>query len=68
MQRQIENTQQYNSSLERVYGLMQMDLLPGSQEWDELETLSILVKEYENIHYPIPKPQLGKIKENLLRP
>lgn len=35
---------------------MQKDLVPESEESDELEVLSILIKEYENEHFPIPKP------------
>ena len=35
---------------------MQKDIKTDSKESDELEILSILVKEYENEHYPIPKP------------
>jgi HTH-type transcriptional regulator/antitoxin HigA len=35
---------------------MQKDIQPDSEESDELEVLSILVKEYENEHYPIPQP------------
>src|ERR1700691_209718 len=35
---------------------MQKNLKPGSKDSDELEVLSILVKEYELDHYPVPKP------------
>jgi len=42
--------------LKRVYDLMQMELRPESKESDELEILSILVKEYEIDHYPVPNP------------
>jgi HTH-type transcriptional regulator/antitoxin HigA len=35
---------------------MQKDIQPDSEDSDELEVLSILVKEYENEHYPIPQP------------
>ncbi|HSV10999.1 MAG TPA: hypothetical protein VLI68_09535 [Hanamia sp.] len=35
---------------------MQKDIKAGSKESDELEILVILVKEYENEHFPIPKP------------
>lgn len=40
-----------------VYNLMQKNLQPNSKESDELEILSILVKEYENKQYPVPKPK-----------
>lgn len=36
--------------------LMQKDIKPASKDSDELEVLSILVKEYEQDRYPVPKP------------
>jgi len=56
MVRPIKNNQEYEKALERVYTLMQKDVQPGSKQSDELEVLSILVKEYEQEHYPIQKP------------
>lgn len=56
MLRPIKNEKQYEDVLTRVYMLMQKDIQPDSEESDELEVLSILVKEYENEHYPIPQP------------
>lgn len=35
---------------------MQKDIKPDSKESDELEILSILVKEYEIEHYPVAQP------------
>ena len=56
MLRPIKNNKHYKDALARVYALMQKDIKTDSKESDELEILSILVKEYENEHYPIPKP------------
>lgn len=56
MLKPIKNNAQYEDALARVYDLMQKDLKPESKESDELEVLSILVKEYELDHYPVPKP------------
>jgi HTH-type transcriptional regulator/antitoxin HigA len=56
MLKPIKNDVQYEDTLARIYELMQKDLGPESQESDELEVLSILVKEYELEHYPMPKP------------
>ena len=56
MLRPIKNNVQYEDALARVYELMQKDLKPESKESDELEVLSILVKEYELEHYPVSKP------------
>ncbi len=56
MLKPIKNNTQYEDALERVYELMQKALEPGSEDSDELEVLSILIKEYENERFPIPKP------------
>lgn len=52
----IKNNEQYELYLARIYDLMQAEIGPDSKESDELEVLSILVKDYENVHFPIPKP------------
>ncbi|GAB3358711.1 helix-turn-helix domain-containing protein [Arachidicoccus ginsenosidivorans] len=52
----IKNNQQYENALERAYLLMQKDLKVDSKQSDELEVLSILIKEYENEYFPIAKP------------
>lgn len=52
----IKNEQQYEEALLQTYELMQKDLKPGSRLADELEVLSILIKEYEQTHYPVAKP------------
>lgn len=56
MLKPIRNNAQYEDALARVYELMQKDLKPESKDSDEMEVLSILVKEYELDHYPVPKP------------
>lgn len=56
MLKPVKNEAQYEATLERIYELMQLDLESGSDAGDELEILSLLVKEYENNHYPVPKP------------
>ena len=56
MLKPIKNNQQYEDVLERIYMLMQKNIKPDSKQSDELEILSILVKEYENEHYSVPKP------------
>lgn len=52
----IKNNKQYEDALARIYSLMQKTLKAGSKQADELEVLSMLVKEYENDRYPVPKP------------
>ena len=56
MLKPIRNNAQYEDALARVYALMQKDLKPESRDSDELEILSILIKEYEQEHYPVPNP------------
>jgi HTH-type transcriptional regulator/antitoxin HigA len=56
MLKPIKNETQYEDALARIYDLMQKDLKEGSKQADELEILSLLVKEYETEHYPFPKP------------
>src|SRR5688572_17118942 len=57
MLKPIKSKKQYETALERVYSLMQKDIRPNSKDSDELEILSILVKEYENENFPVPKPR-----------
>jgi HTH-type transcriptional regulator/antitoxin HigA len=56
MLKPIKNNIQYEDALARAYELMQMNIKPDSKASDELEILSILIKEFENEHYPVPKP------------
>jgi HTH-type transcriptional regulator/antitoxin HigA len=56
MLKPIKTEEQYNQALARVYELMQTDTQENSTESDELEILSILVKEYETEHHPVPSP------------
>jgi HTH-type transcriptional regulator / antitoxin HigA len=56
MLKPIKNKDQYEDALARVYELMQKNLKPESKDSDELEVLSILIKEYEMQQYPVPKP------------
>ncbi|MDB5120078.1 MAG: transcriptional regulator, family [Sphingobacteriales bacterium] len=56
MLKPIKTEDQYNDALARVYELMQTDIQEGSTASDELEVLSILIKEYELVHYRISSP------------
>jgi len=56
MLKPIKTEDQYDAALARVYELMQTDVKENSTASDELEVLSILVKEYEAAHYPIASP------------
>jgi HTH-type transcriptional regulator / antitoxin HigA len=53
MQKQITNEEQYDEAVARIYELMQMDILPGTDESNELDTLADMVKAYDREHYPL---------------
>lgn len=56
MVKPIKTQQEYDVALARTYELMQTAIIEGSANSDELEVLSILVKEYELVLYPIAYP------------
>jgi HTH-type transcriptional regulator / antitoxin HigA len=56
MTKPIKSNTQYEAALLRIDTLMQKDLKENSPLSDELEVLSVLVKEYENVAFPMPKP------------
>ena len=56
MLKPIKSESQYEEALERVYALLQKNIKPESKESDELEVLSLLIKEYEKVHYPVAPP------------
>jgi len=56
MLKPIKTEAEYDAALARVYELMQTDVKAGSADSDELEVLSLLVKEYELAHYPVNYP------------
>jgi HTH-type transcriptional regulator/antitoxin HigA len=56
MLKPIKNEAQYTDALARAYELMQTDLEEGSEASDEMEILSLLIKDYELVHYPVAYP------------
>ena len=56
MLKPIKTEAEYDDALARVYELIQTNIKEGSVDSDELEILSLLVKEYELIHYPVAYP------------
>jgi len=62
----IKNEQQYDVAVGRIYELMQMDLREGSELYNELDVLSLFVKEYDAEHYPaLPPHPIEAIKFRL---
>lgn len=56
MLKPIKTEEEYDNALAHVYELMQTDIIEGSLISDELEILSLLIKEYELVHYPVSYP------------
>ena len=54
MLNQIKTQADYDIALERVYKLMQENITPNSKESEELENLSILIKEFESKAFEFP--------------
>jgi HTH-type transcriptional regulator/antitoxin HigA len=67
MLKPIKNNKQYDGALARIYSLMQKDIKANSADSDELEVLSILVKQYEQGHYPVPKPRPLEANLSMIR-
>ena len=53
MLNQIKTQDEYEIALERVYKLMQENIAPNSKESEELENLSIIIKEFESKAYKL---------------
>jgi HTH-type transcriptional regulator/antitoxin HigA len=52
----VKTEEEYNDALARAYELMQTDLKEDSAASDEMEVLSLLIKEYELAYYPVAYP------------
>jgi HTH-type transcriptional regulator/antitoxin HigA len=50
----LKSKADYNSAIERTIEIF--DAEPGQPDFDELEILLLLVKDYEDKHYQIPTP------------
>ena len=52
--RLIKTEQQYDAALDRADAIF--DAQPGSAAGDELELLLLVIKAYEDVHYPVLPP------------
>jgi len=50
----IKSEQDYKAALERL--ALIFDVLPGSEDSDELEILGMLIEKYEKEHFPMNLP------------
>ena len=58
MLKPIRSKKEYILALNRIYDLMQKDLKINSDEYNELDLLSILVENYESKSFPIDLPDI----------
>ena len=56
MLKPIRTKKDYKVALDRIFGLMQKEPKINSDEFNELEILSILVENYESKNFPIELP------------
>jgi HTH-type transcriptional regulator/antitoxin HigA len=54
----LKTEAEYNKALKRTIEIFHSE--QGTPEGDELDILLLLVKEYEDEHYPIPEPDAIK--------
>ena len=52
----IKNEKEYHAALEEIEKLMLSDVKKGSHEDDRYELLTVLIKHYEEVHFPTPPP------------
>ena len=50
----LRSEEEYEAALDRIEAIF--DAAPGTPEGDEAEILTLLIKDYEDRHYPIPLP------------
>ena len=60
----IKTEADYDSTMERIDAIF--DAEPGTDEGDELDILTLLVEDYEKIHYPIEKPDPSEFIKYLM--
>ena len=66
MLKPVKTERDYETALQRCYDLMQKDIKANPKLANELEVLSILVKAYEEKHYPVLPPNpIAAIKHRL---
>jgi len=57
---EITENEIYENHIKRIFELMQTEIKPNSKESDELEALSILVKNYEDQIYRMDKQTVSR--------
>ena len=54
--RLIKNENEHQTALEELERLMLSDVKKGSREDEKYELLTVLIKHYEDAHFPTPPP------------
>ena len=52
----IKSAHDHESALMRLMSLMDLDPQAGSADAEEMELLALLIENYEDVHFPISKP------------
>jgi len=56
MLKPIRTKKEYKIAIDRLYSLMQKDIVVNSHEYNEMELLSIIIEDYEKKNFPIDLP------------
>jgi HTH-type transcriptional regulator / antitoxin HigA len=56
MLKPIRTKKEYKAAIERIYELMQKEIKVNSEDYNELDVLSIFVENYESKNFPIEMP------------
>ena len=56
MLKPIRTKKEYKAAIERIYELMQKDIKINSEDYNELDVLSIFIENYESKNFPIEMP------------
>ncbi|HHT0484543.1 TPA: helix-turn-helix domain-containing protein [Klebsiella pneumoniae] len=52
----IKNSEEHAAAMARLIELASGDLQPGTEDFDELELLGLLIEHYESREFPMDKP------------
>ena len=63
----ISSKKEYQQYLAWVDEMFDKKVIPGSPEGETLQVVLLLIKQYEDQHYPVPKPDpIDAIKSKML--
>ena len=63
----IGSESEYQIYLDWVDEMFDKNISPGSPEGEKLQIVLLLIKQYEDLHYPVPKPDpIDAIKNKMI--